>query len=93
MSKPFPHLYNSRRWRRRSALQLKQHPMCEACERQGRTTVATLAHHVVPHNGDVQLFYLGALASLCHDCHLVEHDRKPQRAEIGIDGWPVTVKY
>ena len=88
----FVELYCSSRWRRRTALQLKWRPMCERCEREGRTTAATLSHHLVPHNGDRYLFFYGALESLCFNCHLLEHGRAPMRdyeTDVGSDGWPL----
>jgi 5-methylcytosine-specific restriction endonuclease McrA len=94
VTKPFPHLYNTQRWRRRSRLQLQAHPMCAHCEAKGVTTIAALAHHVVAHDGDVRLFFFGELASLCHDCHLAEHGRAQKRIfEIGDDGWPIDARH
>jgi 5-methylcytosine-specific restriction enzyme A len=31
--------------------------------------LATVAHHLVPHRGDWQLFIAGDLQSLCKRCH------------------------
>lgn len=88
MSKPYPHLYNSRRWRRRSAAQLSNHPLCAQCERDGKTEIAILSHHIVEHSGDEKLFYFGEIESLCRDCHLKVHDRAQTKPAIGVDGWP-----
>ena len=97
MSKPFREkLYDRRQWRRRSAMQLKAHPMCQDCEQQGRTREAVLSHHIVPHNGNEVLFHLGELRSLCHPCHLRVHGRAPPRGfsfEIALDGWPVDPRH
>src|SRR4051794_8411288 len=91
MSAPFPKLYGSSRWKRRSKLQLKLFPICAMCSKAGRTTEATIAHHVVEHRGDERLFFLGALASVCKQCHLEVHGHqmKSFKREIGIDGWPL----
>ncbi len=64
------HLYNTRRWRKRRARQLAEHPLCRLCMeiRGGKVTAATVADHVVPHRGDPVLFE-GALQSLCQACH------------------------
>lgn len=86
-------LYDLRRWRRRSQLQRKRQPLCERCEAEGRLTIATLAHHVVPHNRNMYDFHCGALQSLCHNCHLIVHGRAPKNDTfIGLDGWPVKVQ-
>jgi 5-methylcytosine-specific restriction endonuclease McrA len=61
--------YDLASWRRRRAFQLQVHPLCVLCEREGRTTEATIADHVVSHEGDWNRFVLGELQSLCVECH------------------------
>lgn len=59
-----------RRWRQARAQWLADHPLCDDCERQGRTTVATVVDHRVPHRGDRVLFWDRAnWQSLCMRCH------------------------
>ena len=53
----FQHLYGSRHWRRRAALQLKLEPLCRMCLEQGRATPATVADHVDRHHGDANRFF------------------------------------
>jgi 5-methylcytosine-specific restriction enzyme A len=91
MSQPFRKLYDSARWKRRTLLQKQEHPLCERCELAGRTTLATLSHHIVPHNGDPFLFFFGKLQSLCLKCHLGMHGNSKHdfSQKIGADGWPV----
>ena len=53
---------------------------------------AVIADHVEPHRGDWNKFWLGALQSLCRNCH--ESGKKYQeqrgfRSDIGVDGWPL----
>ena len=44
---------NSRTWRDWiRAKQLRDHPLCEDCRDQGRTTLATTVDHVIVPNGD-----------------------------------------
>lgn len=74
------HLYNSRAWRKRRALQLRHEPLCRYCQRMGRVTEATVADHIEPHRGDLDKFN-GPLQSLCKLCH----DSVKAREE-GIDG-------
>jgi 5-methylcytosine-specific restriction protein A len=87
-------LYNSWAWRRRRKAHLQQHPLCERCRVvHHRTTAACVAHHVTPHNGNLESFYHGALVSLCKQCHdsdaqLIEKGSEP-RPTIGLDGWPI----
>lgn len=63
------HLYRTARWLKRRATHLAREPLCRYCDQMGRVTAATVADHVVPHRGDVGLFYGGELQSLCASCH------------------------
>ncbi len=63
-------LYNTARWQRRRAQQLKDHPLCKLCsDMRARVTEATVADHVIPHRGSEHLFWYGELQSLCAECH------------------------
>jgi hypothetical protein len=86
-------LYGLERWRKRTRMNLRLHPLCAECERQGRVQEATLSHHVEEYRpGDSDLkFWFGALESLCNDCHAKVHGRPvklPYRRDIDPDGWP-----
>lgn len=48
--------YDSR-WRKARALFLRRHPLCAECKRQGKLTPATVVDHIIPHRGDVTLFW------------------------------------
>lgn len=86
------HLYNTARWRRKSLAQRTKEPLCRYCLAQGRVSEAEVADHVVPHRGDLELFYLGELQSLCATCHSSLKAREEAgngpRA-VGIDGVPI----
>ena len=75
-------MYNSPKWRKLRAEKLRQCPQCEKCG-----APATEVHHVLPHNGDWDLFLdTDNLMSICHACHLKETQResnirKRQKAE------------
>ena len=90
--RPYARWYGLQRWRRRSALQLKQHPLCAMCLEHGVVVPAQVADHVVEHHGDPHLFWFGDLQSLCKN----HHDSSKQQIEhagfvrdIGTDGFPV----
>jgi hypothetical protein len=87
---------HSARWQNRIKHQLKIEPLCRFCKQQGIVEPATIVDHVVPHRGDQNLYWFGALASLCKP----HHDRTKQRVElhgfsneIGNDGWPLDPKH
>jgi 5-methylcytosine-specific restriction endonuclease McrA len=70
MANPAYHyLYNNTRWRKKRRAQLNEYPLCEMCLELDRTTIATVADHVIPHRGNEHLFWNGKLQSLCADCH------------------------
>ena len=88
------HLYQTKAWKLRRKAQLAQHPLCQQCrDAHQRVTQASIAHHVVPHNGDLNLFYRGELVSLCKQCHDSDAQRLEKggavRPTIGLDGWPI----
>jgi 5-methylcytosine-specific restriction endonuclease McrA len=45
------------RWQVGSKRFLAAHPLCIMCQRQGRTTAATIVDHIVRHKGNVTLFW------------------------------------
>jgi 5-methylcytosine-specific restriction enzyme A len=58
------------RWRRARAAFLAQHPLCAACQADGRIVPATVVDHVVPHRGNPKLFWdRGNWAPACKPCH------------------------
>jgi 5-methylcytosine-specific restriction protein A len=58
------------RWRRARLAYLREHPLCIACEREGRITPATIVDHIIPHRGDYELFWRQSnWAAMCKPCH------------------------
>jgi len=62
--------YNAR-WRKARKMFLKRNPLCEECKRNGKITPATVVDHIIPHKGDMNLFWdesnWQALCKTCHD--------------------------
>lgn len=86
------HLYNNRRWRALRADQLRKEPLCRYCKRQGKVTVATVCDHIIPHKGNLQLFWQGPFASLCAECHSSVKAKEEAGKGIigsGVDGMPI----
>ena len=86
------------RWRRARAAFLARHPLCAACQAQGRVVPATVVDHVVPHRGDQRLFWDESnWAPACKPCHDAQ-DRargplgltlsRPRGEVICLRGWP-----
>lgn len=91
-AKHYRKLYNTAAWKRRRLAQLQAEPFCLFCAAQDRVSEATVADHVVPHRGDLDLFWYGELQSLCAPCH----DAAKARIEsfgydsaADLDGYPI----
>lgn len=89
-------LYTQRRWRKLRARHLDQNQLCVMCKAEGRVTEAKVVDHIVPHRGDMNLFWdADNLQSLCKPHHDVTKQSlekggtgKQPRPTIGVDGWP-----
>lgn len=73
-------LINSQRWKELRKRKLQECPICEACESEGRSTLATEVHHRTPVESvasDAQMealmFSYTNLMSVCHACHAEIH--------------------
>lgn len=65
---------HSQRWRDARNAFLAEHPICMECERQGRDTVAYLVDHIIPHNGNYELFWdQSNWQSMCNPHHEEKH--------------------
>ncbi len=69
-------IYDSARWKRVRALKIDADPLCEVCEREGRTTLAAQVHHVVKVRDEPGRAYdMANLMSVCRSCHARIEDR------------------
>lgn len=60
----------TKRWDAARLAYLSQHPLCSTCDKVGHTTIAAVVDHVVPHRGDMALFWdEGNWQPLCKRCH------------------------
>lgn len=84
--------YNKAAWRGpngRRAQQLAAEPLCALCPDHSKR-LATIADHVIPHNGDHGLFWFGELQSLCKSCHDITKQRSERRVGRGVRwGWSI----
>lgn len=63
---------------------------------RGIATVATIADHVIPHNGNWDAFIYGDLQSLCkthHDGSKKEIELKGYCSDVDLTGWPLDKKH
>ena len=86
-------LYKLKRWRDLRASVLGATPLCTRCRALGRTSLATVVHHRLPHKGSEALFWarenLEAVCKPCHDGPIQESEAKGFTTEIGADGLPI----
>ena len=70
-------LYGTAKWQRLRAMQLSREPWCAACLEHSHYEAATDVDHVIPHAGDVKLFFnMSNLQSLCHACHTIKTNQE-----------------
>lgn len=82
----------TREWRKVSRAFLQANPVCSGfdsiCEERGLVRPATEVDHIVPHRGNMRIFWDQTnWQALCHTCH----SRKTAREDGGF-GRPVTRK-
>lgn len=71
------YLYNSKAWRRRRRLWLQHQPFCQECQKQSRLVFGNVVDHVIPHKGDLSLFWdIDNLQTLCSACHGVKSEKE-----------------
>lgn len=66
------------KWSKAAKQYLKEHPLCRRCGEQGVTKAAEVVDHVIPHKGDMGLFWdrsnWQALCSTCHNIKTAKED-------------------
>jgi len=56
-------------WRKARLAYLRQHPLCEDCEAQGKIVTATMVHHKVAIKDGGARLDMRNLRALCNACH------------------------
>lgn len=86
-------MIHTSQWVRLRRRKLMACPLCERCKEEGRVTVATEVHHVVPVEDGLSMrerarlmFDYHNLRALCHDCHVKTH------TELGRSGKAYAIK-
>ncbi|HHM4835725.1 TPA: HNH endonuclease [Pseudomonas aeruginosa] len=58
------------RWQQARARYLAKHPLCRLCSDAGKVVAATEVDHIIPHRGDMELFWQESnWMALCKVCH------------------------
>jgi len=87
-------LYDQVSWRKASRMFLNDpsNALCAWCLLQGRDRPATLTDHVLPHNGDLTLFWdRSNWQGLCATCHGEKRRQENGKPVTGasVDGIPI----
>lgn len=59
------------KWRVAREIYLRSNPLCVMCRADGYVVAATVVDHIIPHRGDMRLFWdmKNNVQSLCVHCH------------------------
>jgi len=84
--------YDSR-WQKARLTFLAKNQLCVYCLKQGYIQGAEVVDHIVPHRGDMKLFWdVDNWQALCRRCH-ASTKQMEEKAEgkpiTGLDGWPI----
>lgn len=81
----YQRLYRTYRWKKIRDAHISANPICEMCLAQGKTVLARVVDHIIPHKGDIDLFYSGPFQSLCYPHHN-STKQKMEKREVIIGG-------
>lgn len=77
-------VYVSTRWRKLRDAYIREHPLCEACARDGHTAAARDVDHIVPLSiAPERAFDESNLQALCRSCHNAKTQAERQAAARG----------
>ena len=73
-------LIQTKRWRELRISKLMSNPLCEVCEKEGKSTLAVEVHHIKPVESvrtqqamEHLMYSYDNLMSICHQCHVDIH--------------------
>lgn len=82
------------RWQRAREDFLAKNPICADHKRLGRVVVATVVDHIIPHRGDLKLFWdrknWQPLCRQCHDIHKQRQESGSAAVGCDLDGIPIS---
>ena len=70
-------VYQDKRWKRLRKAKLRNNPLCEECEKEGRVSITEEIHHIrtfdIDGNYERLAFDYDNLMCLCKECHYKKH--------------------
>jgi 5-methylcytosine-specific restriction protein A len=82
------------RWRKARLAYLAKHPLCRRHQERGEIVAATVVDHIVPHKGDMKLFWDSknnwqSLCKHCHDSWKQRLERSGKELGCDVKGAPI----
>lgn len=81
------------RWQKAREGYLRKHPLCVEHDRRGLVVPATVVDHIVPHGGDMKLFWdrnnWQGLCKECHDSWKQRLEKTGREAGCDVTGLPL----
>ena len=85
------------KWQRAREDWLREHPLCVMHQQRGMVVEATVVDHVVPHRGDLKLFWdrtnWQSLCKLCHDAHKQRIEKGGTVPGCDLSGIPIDANH
>lgn len=79
----YQRLYDTAQWKQLRLIHLDRHPLCIRCNNLGYIKPAKDVDHVIPHKGDLNLFYdMNNLQSLCKSCHTWKTNKERKTGQV-----------
>lgn len=83
--KDWQRLYALPRWRAASREYRAANPLCRACQQSGRDEPVAVVDHIIPHRGNMQLFWdPNNWQPLCLTCHHIKSTQ--EKADFRTEG-------
>ena len=79
--------YNNRRWKAHRLYYIQRNPLCEECQRVGRTTAGVVVDHITPMRQGGDPYNEKNLQTMCSKCH----DKKSRKEATTIVYTPTTM--
>jgi len=81
------------KWQKAREGHLRNNPLCDEHKRRGQVVVASVVDHIVPHKGDMTLFWdrdnWQSLCKSCHDGFKQRLEKSGRVAGCDVNGVPV----
>lgn len=76
---------------------LRKHPVCVMHLKFGKVVKATVVDHIIPHKGDMRLFWDSsnwqALCKPCHDSHKKRLEMSGREVGCDVNGIPIDANH